>query len=52
MFSTKSLKNPTLTDHILIYHAFGGCDTTSSSFNEGKSKITTLLKKKRALQMR
>ncbi|XP_071574804.1 uncharacterized protein [Temnothorax nylanderi] len=45
LYSSTSLQDPTLAEHILFYHAFTGCDTTSALFNQGKIKITLLLKK-------
>lgn len=45
VYSANSLKDPTLARHILFYHAFTGCDTTSAIFNQGKLKVTTLSKK-------
>lgn len=40
MFSDKII-----TDNILFLHAFSGCDTTSSLFNQGKLKFLSILQK-------
>ena len=38
-------------EHILLVHAFTGCDTTSAPFGKGRSSFLTLLKKNEAMQM-
>ena len=52
LYSTQSLKEPSLGGHILFCHAFGGCDTASALFNQGKIKIADILLKKPKLQDR
>ncbi|KAJ8733220.1 hypothetical protein PYW08_001518 [Mythimna loreyi] len=49
-FSSNSLKKEQLTAHILTCHAFSGCDTTSALFNQGKTKLTTLVLKDSQIQ--
>nr|CAI5830024.1 unnamed protein product [Callosobruchus analis] len=51
VFSTTSLKNPRHAEHILVYHAMTGCDTTSALFGHGKVKIASLLDKNPNLQV-
>jgi hypothetical protein len=44
-YSTKSIIDKTAADHILFLHAFSGCDTTSTLFNQGKMKFINVLRK-------
>jgi hypothetical protein len=45
IYSTKSIIDKTVADHILFLHAFSGCDTTSALFNQGKMKFINVLRK-------
>lgn len=49
IYSASSLKYEEATKHTLFLHAFSGCDTTSSLFNQGKTKFCTLIAKNRAV---
>ena len=35
--------NENIVKHVLFIHAWGGCDTTSAIFNQGKNKIMKLV---------
>ena len=39
-----------IKEHLLFIHAFTGCDTTSTIFDEGKSRIINVLKSSSRLQ--
>ena len=39
-----------LREHILIIHAFSGCDTTSAPFGKGKTSFLYMLKKNEKLK--
>jgi hypothetical protein len=45
IYSTKSIIDKTVADHILFLHAFSGCDTTSALVNQGKMKFINVLRK-------
>lgn len=45
LYSADSFKYKEYTNHILFLHAFSGCDTTSSLFNQGKMKFCSLVEK-------
>lgn len=50
-YSTTSFKaGPQVAGHILLLHAFTGCDTTSSLFGIGKGKLVKILKDRKDLQ--
>ncbi|CAH1106702.1 unnamed protein product [Psylliodes chrysocephalus] len=50
-YSSKSLDySPCLKEHVLLLHAISGCDTTSSFYGKGKTKLLDLVLQSPTLQ--